>query len=85
MCSQLSFFQNQCKEINRSVQPYVGLVITYNGVDYRCTRVRKSGICTFVGIDKEGNLLPNLINDKGNVIDYRVRLIKFEKINQHIK
>jgi len=81
MCSQLSFFETSCKEINRSVQPYIGLVLTHNNVDYRCSKVRESGVCTFVGIDKDGNLLPNLVNDKGNIIDYRVRLIKFDKIN----
>jgi len=81
MCSQLSFFETKCKEINRSLQPYVGMVITYEEVDYRCTKVRESGVCTFVGIDKDGNLLPNLKNDKGNIVDYRIRLINFKKIN----
>lgn len=32
-----------------------------------------------VRADKAGNLLPNIVNDKGHIIDYRVRLIKFKK------
>lgn len=78
--TQISLFNDECKPfIQRYINPFIGMVVVYENINYKCIKLRDSGICTFVGVDEKGELLPSLKNDKGNIIDYRVRLIKFNK------
>jgi len=69
---QLSIFENTQTEIR------LDNLYLLNGLFLKCTKIRGSGINTFRVCDDKGVIKPIIRNDKGHIIEYGIRLIKYK-------